>query len=134
MTDTVSSIEAQLAPWMVASLKRLDLTQLADAIVDLVDNCVDGAKRQQAKNAQPSDSADEEGGVDLSGYTVEISLGDSFVITDNCGGIELGDALLKRLVPRRIRNVFGPQWRHAFVYLVRELGISAHSYCLSGHR
>jgi hypothetical protein len=33
MTDTIGSIEAQLAPWVVASLKRLDLTPLADAIV-----------------------------------------------------------------------------------------------------
>jgi DNA-binding PucR family transcriptional regulator len=33
MTETVGSIEAQLAPWVVASLKGLDLTPLANAIV-----------------------------------------------------------------------------------------------------
>jgi hypothetical protein len=33
MTGSVGSTEAQLAPWVVASLKRLDLTPLADAIV-----------------------------------------------------------------------------------------------------
>jgi hypothetical protein len=50
---------------------------LADAILDLVDNCLDGALR--IANG---------GDVDYSQHFVEISLSDEFFsIQDNCGGI-----------------------------------------------
>jgi hypothetical protein len=51
--------------------------QLDDAIADLVDNCVDGAKRLRK-------------GGDLTGLWVNISVSkDRFSIEDNCGGIPL---------------------------------------------
>lgn len=51
--------------------------QLDDAIADLVDNCVDGAKRLRK-------------GGDLKGLWVKISVSaDGFSIEDNCGGIPL---------------------------------------------
>lgn len=64
--------------------------ELVPAIVDLVDNCVDGAKRQLAQsNGHADDSA-----TDLSAFRVAIALDkDSFTIEDNCGGIELRDAV-----------------------------------------
>lgn len=74
--------------------------ELVPAIVDLVDNSVDGAKRQHAK-ARPLDTvsgdssdADETMAVDLSGHRVQIALSaESFAIADDCGGIELRDAV-----------------------------------------
>lgn len=53
---------------------------LADAILDLVDNCVDGAMRQKRNHLdEPSPFA---------GYFAELTLAkDEFRITDNCGGI-----------------------------------------------
>ena len=49
---------------------------LADAISDLVDNCVDGALRSKGKRG-------------LKGLEVKITLTDSiFIIKDNCGGID----------------------------------------------
>ena len=55
---------------------------LEDAILDLLDNCVDGAMREQKKAGQ-----------DFSGHWAEITFDqNSFVITDNCGGIPLDAA------------------------------------------
>ncbi len=53
---------------------------LADAILDLVDNCVDGAMRQNRNHL------DEQ--YPFSGYFAELTLSkDEFRIADNCGGI-----------------------------------------------
>ena len=71
--------------------------ELVPAIVDLIDNSVDGAKRlaAQAKPAKSKGSrkprkpktADE---IDLSGHHVKIALDEnSFLIEDDCGGIEI---------------------------------------------
>lgn len=50
---------------------------LEDAILDLLDNCLDGALR-----------ASEDNKVDYSNYRVDITLSKSdFIISDNCGGI-----------------------------------------------
>jgi hypothetical protein len=63
--------------------------ELVPAIVDLVDNSVDGARLA----AKRSDLA-EESETPLSGYRVDIALAeDRFVIADNCGGIALKDAV-----------------------------------------
>lgn len=80
--------------------------ELVPAIVDLVDNSVDGAKRQLAQNPPVAphetsgrDDDDAAAGVhdareDLSGHRVAIAVSpDSFVIEDDCGGIELLDAV-----------------------------------------
>lgn len=54
--------------------------QLMPAIIDLVDNCIDGAARSR-------------GDGDLRGLWVKISFNkDQFQISDNCGGIDLGIA------------------------------------------
>lgn len=56
---------------------------LADCILDLLDNSVDGAHR----------SVGNESGNDLSGYYVDLRLdAEHFEVTDNCGGISLEDA------------------------------------------
>jgi len=63
-------------PFFVSMLTR-DIS-LDDAILDLVDNCIDGALR----------SSIEEEEVDYSKFSVKITLtGDHFSIEDNCGGI-----------------------------------------------
>ncbi|WP_406665276.1 ATP-binding protein [Gallaecimonas sp. GXIMD1310] len=52
---------------------------LEDAILDLLDNCLDGVARKQNKNP------DE---VDYKGYWVKINFDkNQFIISDNCGGI-----------------------------------------------
>ena len=51
---------------------------LEQAVLDLVDNCVDGAKRQPLKGARP-----------FEGRKVEIIFNaDAFHIWDNCGGFD----------------------------------------------
>lgn len=54
--------------------------ELRDAILDLIDNCVDGATRQLKGKVSKSNA--------YKGYEAHLSLsGKSFDITDNCGGI-----------------------------------------------
>jgi Histidine kinase-, DNA gyrase B-, and HSP90-like ATPase len=57
--------------------------ELEDAILDLLDNCVDGAVRLNANRMEKPDPAHV-----YSGFSAEICLSDkSFSIIDNCGGI-----------------------------------------------
>ena len=59
---------------------------LEDCILDLLDNCVDGASRHLADKRPDSRS--------LSGYNARITFSpSSFEIDDNCGGILLDDAV-----------------------------------------
>lgn len=82
MTDTQNNInrQADFTPtkrFFVDMLTR-DI-DLADAILDLLDNCLDGVARSQKKN--PED-------IDYAGYKAEINFNTKeFVIEDNCGGI-----------------------------------------------
>lgn len=58
--------------------------ELSDAILDLLDNCLDGVVRQK-KDVDKRSSSDY-----YSGYYSHITISkDSFVIEDNCGGIPL---------------------------------------------
>lgn len=69
--------------------------ELAPAIVDLVDNSVDGAKRLAAQEQGEEESTDGDGRLRtiLDGHHVRIRVsGEEFVIEDDCGGIELADA------------------------------------------
>ncbi len=83
--------------------------ELVPAIVDLVDNSVDGAKRL-ASAAINREGAAEKGGQDgngegpvdeverlthaMAGHEIRVTVGpDRFSIVDDCGGIELDDAL-----------------------------------------
>lgn len=76
--------------------------ELVPAVIDLIDNSVDGAKRLAAESAKKAKSKNSTGsravnpsaGIDLSGHAIDIRLdGDGFAIEDNCGGIELKRAL-----------------------------------------
>jgi len=49
--------------------------KLTDAIIELIDNSIDGLKRQKLDNYE--------------GYYIDIQLGDFFKISDNCGGIDI---------------------------------------------
>ncbi len=54
--------------------------KLEDAILDLIDNCVDGAMRQQKSKLKQK--------TPFKGYFAKLRLSaDGFEITDNCGGI-----------------------------------------------
>jgi histidine kinase/DNA gyrase B/HSP90-like ATPase len=67
--------------FFVESLTR-DI-DLADAILDLLDNCVDGARRVGLKG----------GDKPYLGYRAEVRFdGEKFIVEDNCGGISLKDA------------------------------------------
>jgi hypothetical protein len=63
--------------FFVAMLTR-DIS-LVDALLDLVDNCVDGATRQLKGKIDKPNAYD--------GYWARLSLSPSFDISDNCGGI-----------------------------------------------
>jgi hypothetical protein len=55
---------------------------LSDCIFDLLDNSIDGARRNLKRAGKP-----------FAGFKIELQLGaESFKITDNCGGITLADA------------------------------------------
>ncbi len=59
--------------------------ELNDAILDLLDNCLDGVVRIRAKQGKDRNSSDF-----YSGYKARIQISkDSFIIEDNCGGIPL---------------------------------------------
>lgn len=59
--------------------------ELNDAILDLLDNCLDGVVRIRSKQDKSRDSKDF-----YDGFYAKISIQkDSFVIEDNCGGIPL---------------------------------------------
>lgn len=78
MANTVSAFPAKR--FFVEMLTR-DI-ELQDAILDLLDNCVDGALRQ-AQKAAPADGARP-----YEGCWARINFNkDGFSITDNCGGI-----------------------------------------------
>ena len=78
----MTQIPVQAAPakrFFVDMLTR-DI-ELADAILDLLDNCVDGAIRSISGNIPPSETPYE-------GYWAKVTLAeDRFEIEDNCGGI-----------------------------------------------
>lgn len=59
--------------------------ELNDAILDLLDNCLDGVVRIRAREGKARNSVNF-----YSGFTARITIQkDSFVIEDNCGGIPL---------------------------------------------
>ncbi|WP_150099765.1 ATP-binding protein [Maricaulis maris] len=65
-----------------------DIT-LTDCILDLIDNCIDGAWERAGGNAFTLNN-----NVELDQYKIDISLSeDGFTISDNCGGISFDDAV-----------------------------------------
>lgn len=78
MTETVHAEPTK--DFFVRMITR-DIT-LEDCILDLVDNCIDGANKTRASNTTGSDQPS------FKGYTATIELTpDHFRISDNCGGI-----------------------------------------------
>ncbi len=76
--DDLTKVDASPTKEFFVDIITKDI-QLDHAILDLIDNCVDGAKR-----IRPGDEAN------YSGLSVDIEVTDShFVIADNCGGIPL---------------------------------------------
>jgi hypothetical protein len=76
--------------------------ELVPAIVDLIDNSVDGAKRlaaertkgTKAKGSSKPRKAKAADAIDLSGHHIDIEVDENvFVIEDDCGGIELDRAM-----------------------------------------
>jgi hypothetical protein len=76
--------------------------ELVPAIIDLIDNSVDGAKRLAAVKPVKSKRVKGKGGltampsegIDLSRHHIDIQIeGQRFLIEDNCGGIELDRAM-----------------------------------------
>ena len=88
MIDTNSKASANPTKAFFVSMITRDIT-LEDSIMDLIDNSVDGAWRNQG--SQPMMLAD---GTDLSAYSISIDASDEqFAIKDNCGGMTLDDAV-----------------------------------------
>lgn len=76
----VDKIDASPTKRLVAFVLTKDI-QLEDAVLDLIDNSIDGAKHH--------------GGTALKGFTIKLDLSDTgFLIEDNCGGIDYERAKL----------------------------------------
>src|SRR6185503_17024482 len=77
--EEIRSVPGTPAKSFFVSMLTRDI-DLQDAILDLLDNCVDGAIRTRSKQLEVEDS--------LEGFWAHIKLhDDKFVIEDNCGGI-----------------------------------------------
>jgi Histidine kinase-, DNA gyrase B-, and HSP90-like ATPase len=77
--EEIKSVPSTPAKSFFVSMLTRDI-ELQDAILDLLDNCVDGAIRSRSKDMEERDS--------LKGYGAIIKLNkDKFTIEDNCGGI-----------------------------------------------
>jgi hypothetical protein len=77
--DKIESVPNLPAKDFFVSMLTRDI-ELNDAILDLLDNCVDGAIRTRSKEKTDDDS--------LEGFWAEIKFDEKqFVIEDNCGGI-----------------------------------------------
>lgn len=79
MTTTHEMVPASATKEFFVQMLTKDVS-LSAAVMDLVDNCIDGALRMRGQGP-------------LTGLTVDIEIsGDEFVIKDNCGGITVKDA------------------------------------------
>jgi hypothetical protein len=77
--EEIKSVPSTPAKSFFVSMLTRDI-DLQDAILDLLDNCVDGAIRSRTKKEADEDT--------LRGYWANIKFGEKkFVIEDNCGGI-----------------------------------------------
>lgn len=77
--DEISSVPGSPEKNFFVNMLTRDI-ELHDAVLDLLDNCVDGAHRSRPKKLANEDS--------LTGFWAKITLSaDKFIIEDNCGGI-----------------------------------------------
>lgn len=78
-TEKPSAVPSYPVKTFFVSMLTRDI-ELSDAILDLLDNCVDGAIRSRTKKQEQEDSLD--------GYWAKIKFDvNKFTIEDNCGGI-----------------------------------------------
>jgi hypothetical protein len=86
--DGVLIAEASPAKNFFVNMLTRDI-ELSDAILDLIDNCVDGIMRDRKRNGnEPMEKESP-----YNGYFADIQMrGDYFSISDNCGGIPLETA------------------------------------------
>lgn len=94
MTEPVSGelrIDSRPAKAPYIDVLTRDIGLLA-AIIDLVDNTVDGARSSAADGWRPKPGGAHKQG-SLSGFNLEITVSaNSLILSDNCGGISLKDA------------------------------------------
>ena len=77
--DVISSVLGEPEKNFFVNMLTRDI-ELQDAVLDLLDNCVDGALRTRSSQQEKQDS--------LKGFWAKITLSkNKFVIEDNCGGI-----------------------------------------------
>src|SRR5690348_9458536 len=77
--EEITSVRSTPAKSFFVSMLTRDI-ELADAILDLLDNCVDGALRSRTEELTAKDSLEE--------YWAHIDFDETmFRIEDNCGGI-----------------------------------------------
>ena len=96
MPDTKTIKAGPTKAFFVRMLTR-DI-ELADSILDLLDNCVDGVVRELKRLDQATDGA-----TPYSGYWAEITATpEAFVIRDNCGGIPEGIAVTSAFMLGRL--------------------------------
>ena len=75
--DRYPPVDASPVKWFFVSMLTRDI-KLEEAILDLLDNCVDGILRSRGRN----------GAKPYEGFKADIEFKtDSFSISDNCGGI-----------------------------------------------
>ncbi len=66
---------------------------LEDAVLDLLDNCIDGARGYLAEKDQAANGCEHRTQSNLNDFHAEISLAsEAFTIKDNCGGISIDNA------------------------------------------
>ena len=79
--ENPNEVDASPAKRFFVEMLTRDI-ELTDAILDLLDNCVDGAMRSKPKADSPSNKP-------YDGYFAEIRFSPTeFSIKDNCGGID----------------------------------------------
>src|SRR4051794_17286852 len=92
MPDDILEVDSTPAKRPFIEVLVRDITLLA-AIVDLVDNSVDGARAQRAAGEIPAGNGGPIQTGPLGGYRLHIEVsGDGLTLRDNCGGISVDDA------------------------------------------
>lgn len=104
--------------------------ELQDAILDLLDNCVDGVQRSASNRNLGKDKPYE-------GYWAKITLSENeFRIEDNCGGIpwelheyafRMGPAKIDVVKGRRMIGIYGIGMKRAIFKLGRDCTIETHA-------
>src|SRR5579871_3537716 len=83
---STGTVSAEPTKTFFVSMLTRDI-ELIDAIMDLIDNCIDGVHRRN-KSLNKRDS-----NIDYTGFSAEITINEKeFKLKDNCGGIPLSVA------------------------------------------